>query len=158
MASAYALLQSEAETYGLDPQRMHVGGHSAGGHLAHTFNLRWAEFAQACSHPSGCPAALGAIGFEGIYDISAWDAYDAAVWNGNYACATRKAFGAPGPSPAACIDPQLGDTCWNAGSPSFLAQNAQALGIAPVADAAGRRLGRYCRGNESRRRAERGLP
>ncbi len=135
MALAYALLQSQADTYGLDPLRMHVGGHSAGAHLAHTFNLRWAELSQPCTRPEGCPPALGAIGFEGIYDIPAWDAYDAAFWNGNFACATRKAFGAPGLSPAACLDAQLGERCWDAGSPRYLVQHAAALGTAPVGDA-----------------------
>lgn len=135
MALAYALLQSEADTHGLDPQRMHVGGHSAGAHLAHNFNLRWAEFARPCTHPGGCPTALGAIGFEGIYDIPAWNAYDASFWGGSFACATRKAFGAPGPSPTACLDAQLGERCWDAGSPIYLAQNTVALGTVPVGDA-----------------------
>ena len=77
-----------AATYDLDPQRMHVGGHSAGGHLAQLLNLRWSAFCPSC------PPAVGAIGFEGIYDIAAWDAYDASFWGGAFTCATRKAFGA----------------------------------------------------------------
>ena len=134
-ALAFAMLQNVADTYRIDPERMLIGGHSAGAHLAHTFNLRWPEFAQACNRPEGCPAAIGAIGLEGIYDIPAWDQYDEERWQGSFECATRKAFGAPGPSPAACLDTESGERCWDAGSPTYLALNAEDLGIAPAGDA-----------------------
>ena len=134
-ANAYATLQSVSGTYRLDPEKMYVGGHSAGAHLAHTLNLRWSEFAPSCDQPGGCPAAIGAIGLEGIYDIPAWNEYDMTRWQSSFACATRKAFGAPGASPAACIDAGLGERCWDAGSPRFLADNATRLGISPVGDA-----------------------
>jgi acetyl esterase/lipase len=133
LASAYALLQAEARTHGLDSARMHVGGHSAGGHLAHTLNLRWSEFSASCTN--GCPAPAGAIGIEGIYDIAAWDDYDAQVWNGAFACATRKAFGGAPDSPTPCIDAQHQAPCWQIGSPTQLAQQSVTLGLAPVGDA-----------------------
>ena len=135
LALAYSMLQNNAEIHRIDPRRMHVGGHSAGAHLAHTLNLRWSEFAQPCNRPDGCPAALSAIGLEGIYNIPAWNDYEAIRWQSNFACATRKAFGAPGPSPAACIDSGLGERCWDAGSPIYLAENAYGLGIKPAGDA-----------------------
>jgi acetyl esterase/lipase len=125
-AAAHALLQAQARTHGLDPTRMHVGGHSAGAHLAHTLNLRWSEFASM--------APAGAIGFEGIYDIPGWDAYDAQVWNGQFMCATRRAFGAPPDSGTPCIDAQHQTPCWHIGSPTYLAQQAGALGLGPVGD------------------------
>ena len=134
MALAYALLQSESDTFDLDPKRMHVGGHSAGAHLAHIFNLRWAEFAQPCRHSGGCPAAAGAIGLEGIYDITSWNNYDKSFWDGRFACATRKAFGAPGPSPKACIEVNSNERCWDAGSPVYLTKSAVSLGIVPAGD------------------------
>jgi acetyl esterase/lipase len=135
MASAFALLQSQAITHGLDTTRFFVGGHSAGGHLAHELNLRWADFAPACANPLGCAAPAGAIGFEGIYDIAAWDAYDATFWNGQYHCVTRQAFGSPAGSPPACIDSGYGLPCWDVGSPTYLASNAGTLGIGPAGDA-----------------------
>lgn len=135
LALAFSMLQNNAEIHRIDPRRMHVGGHSAGAHLAHTLNLRWSEFVQPCNRPDGCPAALSAIGLEGIYNIPAWNDYEAIRWQSNFVCATRKAFGAPGPSPAACIDPALGERCWDAGSPIYLAENANGLGIKPAGDA-----------------------
>lgn len=133
LASAYALLQAQARTRGLDPTRMHVGGHSAGGHLAHTLNLRWSEFSAACTN--GCTPPAGAIGIEGIYDIAAWDAYDAQFWNGSFVCATRKAFGGAPESATPCIDAQHQAPCWQLGSPTVLAQQSAALRLAPVGDA-----------------------
>ena len=135
LALAYSMLQNNADIHRLDPRRMHVGGHSAGAHLAHTLNLRWSEFAPPCSRPDGCPAALSAIGLEGIYNIPAWNDYDAFRWQSYFVCATRRAFGAPGPFPAACIDAGLGERCWDAGSPIYLAENALDLGIKPAGDA-----------------------
>jgi acetyl esterase/lipase len=135
MASAYALLQSDAGAYGLDAARMYVGGHSAGGHLSQELNLRWTDFEQSCSNPAGCSPAAGAIGFEGIYDISAWDEYDNSVWGGQFYCATRKAFGFPPESASHCVDSDHGLPCWDVGSPTYLAQNNGTLGIAPVGDA-----------------------
>lgn len=135
LASAYAMLQNDADTYGLDVTRMYVGGHSAGGHLSHELNLRWADFEQSCTYPSGCQPAAGAIGFEGIYDIEAWDGYDDAVWGGQFYCATRKAFGFPADSPSHCTDSAYGLPCWDVGSPIYLAQNNGMLGIAPVGSA-----------------------
>jgi len=135
MALAYSVLQSNAESHGLDPGRMHVGGHSAGAHLAHTVNLRWAEFSPPCNRPGGCPAAVSAIGLEGIYNIPAWNDYEASRWQSRFECATRKAFGAPGPSPEACFDAGLGERCWDAGSPIYLAENAEDLDIKPAGDA-----------------------
>lgn len=134
MALAYSVLQNNAESHGLDPRRMHLGGHSAGAHLAHTINLRWSEFAQLCNNPGDCPAALSAIGLEGIYDIPAWNNYDISRWGSRFECSTRKAFGAPGPTPEACGDAVLDKRCWDAGSPIYLAENAQDLGIKPVGD------------------------
>ncbi len=133
-ALAYTMLQNSAEIHRLDPGRMHVGGHSAGAHLAQTINLRWSEFAKPCNRPDGCPAARSAIGLEGIYDIPAWNDYDASRWDSHFACATRRAFGAPGPSPAACVDGELGERCWDAGSPIYLAENSVDLGIKPAGD------------------------
>lgn len=134
--AAVAFVQQQAETYALDPARMFIGGHSAGGHLAHVLNLRWAEFAGVCNLDGGCPSAVGVIGFEGIYDIAAWDAYDQAFWNGSFACATRKAFGAPPGSPMPCMDPQFGRACWEVGSPTYLASHAAELGLVAVGNAA----------------------
>ncbi|MFV8756300.1 alpha/beta hydrolase [Nannocystaceae bacterium ST9] len=132
-AAAFARLQVDADMYGLDPARMFVGGHSAGGHLAQVLNLRWSEFAAPCN--GDCPPAIAAIGIEGIYDIPAWNAYDQSFWNGTFACATRKAFGdAPG-SPQACVDADFGLPCWHAGSATHLADHADELGISPVGNA-----------------------
>jgi hypothetical protein len=133
--AAVVLLQNQAAMYGLDPARMFVGGHSAGGHLAHTLNLRWAEFTPGCRTDGGCPSALAAVGFEGIYDIAAWDAYDASYWNGSFSCATHKAFGDPPDSPTACTDPQFGLSCWEVGSPTYLANHAAQLGLSAVGNA-----------------------
>ena len=135
MAAAYALLQNDSDTYGLDPTRMHIGGHSAGGHLSHELNLRWSDFEQACTNPSGCFPAAGAIGFEGIYDVEAWDAYDSSIWGGQFFCATRKAFGFPADSASHCTDSAYGLPCWDVGSPIYLAQQSGTLGIAPVGNA-----------------------
>lgn len=132
MASAYALLQDASGTYGLDTTRMYVGGHSAGGHLSHELNLRWTEFEQTCTNPSGCSSVAGAIGFEGIYDITAWDEYDSSFWNGQFFCATRKAFGFPPDWASHCDDSEYGLPCWDVGSPTYLAQNSDTLGIAPA--------------------------
>lgn len=134
MATAFALLREQAEALGVDPERMYVGGHSAGGHLAQTLNLRWSSFDPGCAGPGDCPPAAGAIGFEGIYDVGAWDAYDLDHWGGTFQCATRKAFGQPPQSPDACVDPELGVPCWIAGSPTALASDPGDLGVAPVGD------------------------
>jgi acetyl esterase/lipase len=134
MARAFALLQSEAGSYSLDPRRMHIGGHSAGAHLAQLLNLRWQEFSPSCKHPEGCPVAIGAIGFEGIYDIPAWNAYDESFWDGQFNCATRKAFGAAGDTPEACREDGSDKRCWDMGSPAYIARNAKSLGHSPVAD------------------------
>jgi acetyl esterase/lipase len=133
--AAVAWLQNQAETYALDPARMFVGGHSAGGHLAHVLNLRWDEFAGVCTLDGGCPSAIAAIGFEGIYDIAAWDAYDQSYWQGAFSCATRKAFGAPPTSPMPCIDAQFERACWEVASPTYLANHAAELGLAAVGNA-----------------------
>lgn len=135
LALAYSMLQNDAETFRLDPARIHVGGHSSGGHLAQIINLRWDEFAPPCNRPDGCPAAPGAIGLEGLYDIPAWNEYDAVRWQSAFSCATRKAFGAPGASPTACIDAGFGERCWDAGSPLFLTENATDLNVVPAGDA-----------------------
>lgn len=132
MASAFVWLQNNAATYNLDETVMYTGGHSAGGHLSQELNLRWSEFEQTCTNPSGCPAAVGAIGMEGIYDVAAWDAYDASFWGGQFFCAIRKAFAY---SPGNFTDTTFGVSCWDAGSPTYLADNAGTLGIAPVGDA-----------------------
>jgi acetyl esterase/lipase len=135
LASAYAFLQNAADTYGLDATRMFVGGHSAGGHLSQELNLRWSDFEQNCTNPSGCFPASGAIGFEGIYDIAAWDEYDSSVWGGQFFCATRKAFGFPPESSSHCMDGSYELPCWDVGSPVHLAQNAGTLGITPIGSA-----------------------
>jgi acetyl esterase/lipase len=131
--AAVTLLQNQAEQHGLDPTRMFVGGHSAGGHLAHALNLRWDEFAGPCSDEGGCPRAIAAIGIEGIYDIAAWDAYDQAFWNGQFSCATHKAFGDPPGSPTPCtasgLGARSGRACWEIGSPTYLASHAAELGL-----------------------------
>jgi acetyl esterase/lipase len=134
-ADAIAWLQNRAESYALDPARTFIGGHSAGGHLAHALNLRWNEFAGTCTLAGGCPSAVAAIGIEGIYDIVAWDAYDQAFWNGAFSCATNKAFGASPSSPTPCIDPQFGRACWEVGSPTALANHAAELGLTAVGNA-----------------------
>lgn len=131
LADAFVLLQNQAELHGIDPARMFVGGHSAGGHLAHALNLRWAEFEGVCMRGGGCPAAIGAVGIEGIYDIAAWDSYDQTVWNGAFGCATRKAFG----EPMTCVDAGFGLPCWDVGSPTYLAAHAGELAIAAVGHA-----------------------
>jgi acetyl esterase/lipase len=135
LASAYAFLQKEAGTYGLDATRMYVGGHSAGGHLSQEVNLRWSDFEQSCANPSGCPPPAGAIGFEGIYDVAAWDDYDSSVWGGQFYCATRKAFGFSPESSPHCEDASYGLPCWEVGSPIYLAQHAGSLGITPAGSA-----------------------
>ncbi len=134
MALAYSWLQQNARQYQIDPHRMFIGGHSAGGHLAQVLNLRWQEFAPVCDQGQPCPAPLGAIGLEGIYNIPAWDEYDRSFWEGRFECTTRKAFGAPGPSPAACLEPGTDKRCWDMGSPFWLTKNAAELDIKPVAD------------------------
>jgi acetyl esterase/lipase len=133
--AAVTWLQNHAEQHGLDPAQMIVGGHSAGGHLAHALNLRWSELAGSCTNDGGCPRAIAAIGIEGIYDISAWDAYDQAFWNGGFSCATHKAFGDPPGSPTACTDAELGRPCWEVGSPTYLASHAAELGITTIGNA-----------------------
>jgi acetyl esterase/lipase len=135
MALAYAFLLDQAATYSLDPTRLYVGGHSAGGHLSHELNLRWDDYAQPCALPSGCPPTAGAIGFEGIYDIAAWDSYDDTFWDRQFACATRKAFGAPPGASPECLDSGYGEPCWSVGSPTYLAVYKDALGISPAGDA-----------------------
>jgi acetyl esterase/lipase len=135
MALAYAFLLDQADSYSLEPTRLYVGGHSAGAHLSHELNLRWDDFAQPCALPSGCPPTAGAIGFEGIYDIEAWDAYDDTFWGGQFACATRKAFGAPPDASPECEDADYGLPCWSVGSPTYLALNKDDLGVAPAGDA-----------------------
>lgn len=134
-AQAYALLHERAALHHFDPARFYVGGHSAGAHLAHVLELRWSDFKSACARLGGCPAPAGAIGIEGIYDVAAWDAYDAQAWNGAFACATRKAFGAPPNSPTPCLDGPNNLPCWQIGSPTYLAQHAVALGLAPLGHA-----------------------
>jgi acetyl esterase/lipase len=136
--AAVAWLQNQAETYAIDPARIVVGGHSAGGHLAQALNLRWDEFAGVCDiapMDGGCPSAIAAIGIEGIYDIAAWDAYDQAFWNGAFSCATHKAFGASPSSPMPCVDPQFERACWEVGSPTYLANHAAELGLTAVGNA-----------------------
>jgi acetyl esterase/lipase len=133
--SAVVLLQNQAELHGLDAARMFVGGHSAGGHLAHVLNLRWAEFTQGCLDDGGCPSAMAAIGFEGIYDIAAWDAYDQSWWNGAFSCATHKAFGDPPGSATPCNDVEFSRACWEVGSPTYLANHAAELGLSAVGNA-----------------------
>lgn len=134
-AAALAFLQRNAAALGLDPYRAFIGGHSSGAHLAQVLNLRWDEFAAPCAADGSCPPPLGTIGIAGIYDIPGWDAWDEVFWNDAYNCATRQAFGAPGPEPAACTEAESGLRCWDAGSPLFLAQNAGPLGIRPRAGA-----------------------
>jgi acetyl esterase/lipase len=134
MALAFSFLQQNANQHALDPGNMFVGGHSAGAHLAQILNLRWHEFVQTCSGQNGCKPARGVIGIEGIYDITAWNSYDNTFWEGRFNCATRKAFGAPGPSPAACMEPRSGQRSWDWGSPLWLVQNAGGFAITPVAD------------------------
>lgn len=134
MMLAYQWLQQNAAHHAIDPQRMFIGGHSAGGHLAQLLNLRWQEFAGTCEDRRPCPAPLGAIGLEGIYNISAWNEYDRTFWEGRFECTTRKAFGAPGPSPAACLEPGTDKRCWDMGSPAWLAANADETAVKPVSD------------------------
>lgn len=126
--AALTLVQTQAEQYGLDPTQVFVGGHSAGGHLALSLALRWDTFTGPCAGEP-CPAPIGAIGIEGIYDVAAWDAYDQSYWNGTFACATRKAFGDPPGSPSACLDAGFAQPCWSIGSPTYLANHAAELGI-----------------------------
>ena len=44
-----------AALYGLDPAAIWVGGHSAGGHLAHLLNLRWSDFEPPGARPGRPP-------------------------------------------------------------------------------------------------------
>lgn len=134
MVQAYSLLQENAAVHGIDPAQMFVGGHSAGGHLAQVLNLRWSEFAQKCKTPEDCPAPRGAIGLEGIYSIPAWNDYDVNFWEGRFACATRKAFGSPGPTPPASMDAGLQQRAWDAGSPTWLANHPEILAAKPAGD------------------------
>ncbi len=135
LAAAYAWIQKNAAAHALDPKKVYVGGHSAGGHLAHVLNLRWSAFAPGACGAGGCPPPAGAIGFEGIYDVYAWDAYDQAHWSGSFACATRTAFGAPPTVTPPCLDPAAKAPCWDVGSPRVLAQKAAQLGAAPAGNA-----------------------
>ncbi|PRP99609.1 alpha/beta hydrolase fold protein [Enhygromyxa salina] len=135
LAAAVTALQNQAAQRGLDPARFYVGGHSAGGHMAHELNLRWPDFEGGCARPGTCPPAIGAIGFEGIYDIAAWDSYDANFWAGQFACATRKAFGAPPSAPDGCTDQTYARPCWDVGSPRYLADHLDDLSLAAAGDA-----------------------
>jgi acetyl esterase/lipase len=135
MAAAYAWLQQNAAARGLDPQKMYVGGHSSGGHLAHELNLRWTAFAPGPCGATGCAPPVGAVGFEGIYDVYAWDAYDKDHWGASFSCATRQAFGAPPTVTPSCVEAATKQPCWDDGSPRVLAQNAAKLGAAPAGGA-----------------------
>ncbi len=135
MASAMATLQHDASSHGLDPHRFFVGGHSAGGHLAQLLNLRFDAFAPPCPPGAICPPPIGAIGLEGIYDIRAWDAYDAAYWSGAFFCATRRAFGTGPQYEGPCYDATFtSDYCWDVGAPRFVAADAARFGAAPSGD------------------------
>ena len=85
-----------------------VSGHSAGGHLAVLLALKWADLAPPGAKTTP-PHAF--IGIQGIYDAAMWDAYDADMWGGGFACATKQAFGGGG----------AGSAEWQAGSPTVLA-------------------------------------
>ncbi|EDM77295.1 hypothetical protein PPSIR1_26298 [Plesiocystis pacifica SIR-1] len=126
-AAAVAELQQGADEHGLDPAAMVVGGHSAGAHLAALLYLRTPTFGPQLAHP---PAGLA--GFEGIYDVEAWDLYDDDFWNGQFSCATRRAFGSAPGEPMTCTDAELGLPCWRVGSPTFLALNPVDVGLPPV--------------------------
>jgi acetyl esterase/lipase len=132
LVTAVVSLQNQSLHHGLDAAQIYVGGHSAGGHMAHELNLRWADFQGGCELQDGCPAAIGAIGFEGIYDVAAWDTYDQSFWAGQFGCATRRAFGAPPSSPDVCMDQQHALPCWDIGSPNYLAAHTNDLGLTPV--------------------------
>src|SRR5262249_30783110 len=75
----------------------------------------------------GCAPPIGAVGFEGIYDVRAWEAYDTSHWSGGFSCATTSAFGA-----TSCVDASLAQPCWDAGSPRFLAAHAAGLHLGPA--------------------------
>ena len=114
---------------------MAVGGHSAGGHLGHLLNLRWTAFSAGPCGAAGCAPPAGAIGFEGIYDVYAWDAYDRARWGASFACATRAAVGAPPTAKARVRGPGDEGAVLGRGSPRVLAQNAAKLGVSAVGNA-----------------------
>lgn len=61
VAHALAWLRGKAKTYGYDPQRIFVVGHSAGGHIAGTIATTPALLALA--------KPAGFVGLEGIYDL-----------------------------------------------------------------------------------------
>jgi len=57
--AAFAFLWREAPRLGCDPQRIHVGGHSAGGHLA----TMLCTMADLPARPAGC------LSVSGVYDL-----------------------------------------------------------------------------------------
>lgn len=57
---AYAFLWREAPRFGCDPGRIHVGGHSAGGHLA----------AMLCTMPDLPTRPAGCLSVSGVYDLA----------------------------------------------------------------------------------------
>jgi len=104
-ASALASAVAHASTstsHGFD--EVMLGGHSAGGHLSLLLSLRWSDYAPGVKVPDGF------FGCEGIYNVSLWDDYDEAKFEGRYRCQNREAFGMPAFSPA-----------WTSGSPTSLA-------------------------------------
>ena len=64
--SAVAWIHANAEFYGLDPNRIHIAGHSAGGHLTAMLSLTdWTAF---CGGPADLIKSGCAI--SGIYDLT----------------------------------------------------------------------------------------
>ena len=61
--AALVRLQNEAPSYGLDPERIVVGGHSAGAHLA-------AAIVAGMAGEAAASAARGAVLVSGVYDLA----------------------------------------------------------------------------------------
>jgi acetyl esterase/lipase len=85
VASAVARLVRDADKYGIDPKRVFLSGHSAGGHLASLVALDKTYLAEA-KLPGDFIA--GVISFSGLYDLM-------PAWNvsSNQKVATEKTFG-----------------------------------------------------------------
>ena len=85
VASAIARLVRDADKYGIDPKRIFLSGHSAGGHLASLVALDKSYLAEAKLHDD---IIAGVISFSGLYDLM-------PAWNvsTNQKVATEKTFG-----------------------------------------------------------------
>lgn len=69
VARAFAWVYENASRYGIDPERIVINGHSAGGHLVALLALD-TQYLKAEGVPPG--AIKGVIPASGIYDLEAW--------------------------------------------------------------------------------------